>query len=190
MTNRTLSKAEKKAIMDKHPSAPASEIYTDEEWAKLMFATHSEVKDLMQGIKLIDVATHTEQEVIVEINKLVWILIERYNDKVGNGWDEDDKTYSNNNALDQEEGDDYDLVNDVVVSYSDNELSENDDDSKWENVWDFTSADEGWTINHTVITEDGDDVSNETDVYGDYEVAYWWVLGAYEQKWLPTDRII
>jgi hypothetical protein len=50
MTNRKLSKAEKKAIINKHPSAPASEIYTDEEWARLMFATHSEVNDVMQDI--------------------------------------------------------------------------------------------------------------------------------------------
>ena len=139
-------------------------------------------------IKLIDVATHTEQEVTAEINKLVWILIERYNDEVGNGWDEDGKSYTNNKTLDQEEGDEYDLGNDVVVSYSDTELSENDNDSKWKNVWGFTSEDEGWTIDHTVITEDGDDISHETDVHGDYEVAYWWVLGAYEQKWLPTDN--
>jgi hypothetical protein len=48
--NRKLSKVEKKAIIDKHPSASADEIYTDEEWARLMFATHSEVNDVMQDI--------------------------------------------------------------------------------------------------------------------------------------------
>ncbi len=48
--NRKLSKAEKKAIIDKHPSVSASEIYTDEEWARLMFAGHSEVNDVMQHI--------------------------------------------------------------------------------------------------------------------------------------------
>jgi hypothetical protein len=48
--NRKLSKAEKKAIIDKHPSVSASEIYTDEEWARLMFAGHSEVNDVMQDI--------------------------------------------------------------------------------------------------------------------------------------------
>ena len=50
MTNRKLSKAEKKAIIDKHSSAPASEVFTDDEWARLMFATHSEIKDVMQDI--------------------------------------------------------------------------------------------------------------------------------------------
>jgi hypothetical protein len=48
--NRKLSKAEKKAIIDNHPSVSASEIYTDEEWARLMFAGHPEVNDVMQHI--------------------------------------------------------------------------------------------------------------------------------------------
>ena len=47
---RKLSKAEKKAIIDKHPSATADELYTDEEWAKIMFASHSEIKDVMRDI--------------------------------------------------------------------------------------------------------------------------------------------
>ncbi len=50
MPNRKLSKAEKKAIIDTHPSATASEVFTDEEWVKLMFATHSEIKNVMQDI--------------------------------------------------------------------------------------------------------------------------------------------
>ncbi len=50
MSNRKLSKAEKKAIIDKHQSAPASEVFTDEEWARLMFASHSEIKGVMQDI--------------------------------------------------------------------------------------------------------------------------------------------
>ena len=44
-------------------------------------------------IKLIDVSEHTEQEIIAEINKIVWVLIERYNEEVGMGWDDSDKTY-------------------------------------------------------------------------------------------------
>ena len=24
--------------------------------------------------------------------------------------------------------------------------------------------------------------------YNDYEVAYWWVISAYEQNWIPTDK--
>ncbi len=49
--NRKLSKVEKKAIMDKHPSASADEIYTDEEWARIMFAGHSEISNVMQDIE-------------------------------------------------------------------------------------------------------------------------------------------
>ena len=49
-SDRKLSKAEKKAIMDKHPSVTAEELYTDEEWARIMFAGHSEIKDVMQDI--------------------------------------------------------------------------------------------------------------------------------------------
>ena len=136
------------------------------------------------GIELIDVTKHSEQEVISEINKIIWILIERYNEEVGDGWEEDYKTYTNNKPLDEESGDEYTLDNNVTVSYSDNEISENNDDSKWECVWGFTS-DEGWTVDHTLITENGDDVSHKSDVWGDYEAAYWWVIGAYEQKWIP-----
>ena len=82
------------------------------------------------------------------------------------------------------------MVNDVVVSYSDEEISDDDseDDSKWTSTWGFTSDNDGFTIDHTVITEDGDDVSHDTEVWGDFEVAYWWVHGAYEQKWVPTDK--
>jgi hypothetical protein len=50
MTNRKLSKADKKTIMDRHGSVPTSEVFTDDEWVKLMFAGHSEVKDVMQNI--------------------------------------------------------------------------------------------------------------------------------------------
>jgi hypothetical protein len=50
MANRKLSKADKKAIMDKHGSVPASEVFTDDEWTKLMFAEHSEIKDVMLDI--------------------------------------------------------------------------------------------------------------------------------------------
>jgi len=44
------TKAEKKAIMDKYPSAPASELFTDEQWSRLMWAGHSEVNEIMREI--------------------------------------------------------------------------------------------------------------------------------------------
>ncbi len=50
MSGRKLSKAEKKAIKDKHPSATAEEMFTDKEWADIMFAGHSEIKEVMQDI--------------------------------------------------------------------------------------------------------------------------------------------
>jgi hypothetical protein len=49
--NRKLSKAEKKAIIDNHPSVSADEVYTEEEWARIMFAGHSEVSNVMQDIE-------------------------------------------------------------------------------------------------------------------------------------------
>ena len=139
------------------------------------------------NIKLIDVSEHSEKEVIAEINKIVPILIERYNDEVGQGWDEDDKTYTNNKAMDEDDGDEYSLSNEVSVSYIDEELSDEVDGSKWSNTWTFDS-DEGWTIEYNLIVEDGDDISSESNVHGDYEVAYWWVISAYEQNWIPADK--
>ena len=139
------------------------------------------------NIELIDVGKHSEKEVIAEINKIVPILIERYNDEVGQGWNEDDKTYTNNKAMDEDEGDEYSLTNEVSVSYIDEELSDEVDGSKWSNTWTFDS-DEGWTIEYNLIVEDGDDISSESNVHGDYEVAYWWVISAYEQNWIPTDK--
>ena len=139
------------------------------------------------NIELIDVIEHSEKEVIAEINKIVPILIERYNDEVGQGWDEDDKTYTNNKAMDEDEGDEYSLTNEVSVSYIDEELSDEVDGSKWSNTWTFDS-DESWTIEYNAIVEDGDDISSESNVHGDYEVAYWWVISAYEQNWIPTDK--
>ena len=139
------------------------------------------------NIELIDVSEHSEKEVIAEINKIVPILIERYNDEVGQGWDEDDKTYTNNKPMDEDEGDEYSLTNEVSVSYIDEELSDEVDGSKWSNTWTFDS-DEGWTIEYNAIVEDGDDISSESNVHGDYEVAYWWVISAYEQNWIPTDK--
>ncbi|MBT4732387.1 hypothetical protein HOB87_10525 [Candidatus Woesearchaeota archaeon] len=139
------------------------------------------------NIELIDVSEHSEKEVIAEINKIVPILIERYNDEVGQGWDEDDKTYTNNKAMDEDEGDEYSLTNEVSVSYIDEELSDEVDGSKWSNTWTFDS-DESWTIEYNAIVEDGDDISSESNVHGDYEVAYWWVISAYEQNWIPTDK--
>jgi len=44
------TKAEKKAIMDKYPTVPASEAFTDEQWARLMWAGHSEVNEIMREI--------------------------------------------------------------------------------------------------------------------------------------------
>ena len=139
------------------------------------------------NIELIDVGKHSEKEVIAEINKIVPILIERYNDEVGQGWNEDDKTYTNNKAMDEDEGDEYSLTNEVSVSYIDEELSDEVDGSKWSNTWTFDS-DEGWTIEYNAIVEDGDDISSESNVHGDYEVAYWWVISAYEQNWIPADK--
>ena len=139
------------------------------------------------NIELIDVIEHSEKEVIAEINKIVPILIERYNDEVGQGWDEDDKTYTNNKAMDEDEGDEYSLTNEVSVSYIDEELSDEVDGSKWSNTWTFDS-DESWTIEYNAIVEDGDDISSESNVHGDYEVAYWWVISAYEQNWIPADK--
>jgi len=75
------------------------------------------------GIELIDVTKHSEQEIISEINKIIWILIERSNEEVGDGWEEADKAYTNNRPLYEESGDYYTLANNVTVSYSDNEIS-------------------------------------------------------------------
>jgi len=44
------TKAEKKAIMDKHPTVTAAEAFTEEQWSKLMWATHSEVREVMREV--------------------------------------------------------------------------------------------------------------------------------------------
>jgi len=44
------TKAEKKAIMDKHPTATAAETFTEEQWSRLMWATHSEVREVMREV--------------------------------------------------------------------------------------------------------------------------------------------
>jgi hypothetical protein len=44
------TKAEKKAIMDKHPTVTAAEAFTEEQWSRLMWATHSEVKEVMREV--------------------------------------------------------------------------------------------------------------------------------------------
>jgi len=45
-----LSKAQKKEITNRHPSAPASKCFTDEQWSRLMWAGHSEVNEVMREI--------------------------------------------------------------------------------------------------------------------------------------------
>jgi len=46
------TKAEKKAIIDKHPTVTASEAFTEEQWSRLMWATHSEVSEVMREISV------------------------------------------------------------------------------------------------------------------------------------------
>jgi|SaaInlStandDraft_4_1057021.scaffolds.fasta_scaffold81161_2 hypothetical protein len=47
---KTPTKAEKKAIMDRHGSVSAADAFTDEQWARLMWAGHSEVSEIMRDI--------------------------------------------------------------------------------------------------------------------------------------------
>ena len=47
---QTPTKAEKRAILEKVGSKTADEVYTNEEWARLMTATHSEIRTVMQDI--------------------------------------------------------------------------------------------------------------------------------------------
>ena len=51
MESKTLTKAEKRAILEKVGSKTADEVYTNEEWARLMTATHSEIRTVMQEIQ-------------------------------------------------------------------------------------------------------------------------------------------
>jgi len=51
MDIKTLTKAEKRAILEKVGSKPAEEVYTQEEWAWIMNATHSEIRAVMQEIQ-------------------------------------------------------------------------------------------------------------------------------------------
>jgi len=44
------TKAEKRAIMDKHPTVTAAEAFTEEQWSRLMWATHSEVREVMREV--------------------------------------------------------------------------------------------------------------------------------------------
>jgi len=50
MKKTALTKAEKKAIMDKHPTVTAAEAFTEEQWSRLMWATHSEVTEVMREV--------------------------------------------------------------------------------------------------------------------------------------------
>ena len=51
MDIKTLTKAEKRAILEKVGSKTADEVYTNEEWARIMTATHSEIRTVMQEIQ-------------------------------------------------------------------------------------------------------------------------------------------
>ncbi len=51
MDIKTLTKAEKRAILEKVGSKTADEVYTQEEWARIMSATHSEIRTVMQEIQ-------------------------------------------------------------------------------------------------------------------------------------------
>jgi len=51
MDIKTLTKAEKRAILEKVGSKTADEVFTQEEWARLMTATHSEIRTVMQEIQ-------------------------------------------------------------------------------------------------------------------------------------------
>ena len=51
MESKTLTKAEKHAILEKVGSKTADEVYTQEEWARIMTATHSEIRTVMQEIQ-------------------------------------------------------------------------------------------------------------------------------------------
>ena len=48
---QTPTKAEKRAILEKVGSKTADEVYTQEEWARIMTATHSEIRTVMQEIQ-------------------------------------------------------------------------------------------------------------------------------------------
>lgn len=45
-----LTKKEKRAIMDKHGSVSAEELYTEEQWSRLMWAGPSEVQRIMREV--------------------------------------------------------------------------------------------------------------------------------------------
>ena len=51
MDIKTLTKAEKRAILEKVGSKTADEVYTNEEWARIMTASHSEIRTVMQEIQ-------------------------------------------------------------------------------------------------------------------------------------------
>ena len=51
MDIKTLTKAEKRAILEKVGSKTADEVFTQEEWARIMTATHSEIRTVMQEIQ-------------------------------------------------------------------------------------------------------------------------------------------
>ena len=51
MDIKTLTKAEKRAILEKVGSKTADEVFTNEEWARIMTATHSEIRTVMQEIQ-------------------------------------------------------------------------------------------------------------------------------------------
>ena len=49
---KTPTKAEKKAIMDRHGSVSTADAFTDEQWSRLMWAGHSEVNDIYREVSV------------------------------------------------------------------------------------------------------------------------------------------
>ena len=51
MESKTLTKAEKRALLEKFRYIANEVVYTQEEWTWIMNATHSEIRALMQEIQ-------------------------------------------------------------------------------------------------------------------------------------------
>jgi hypothetical protein len=52
LSKKAKKKAERKAIMERHGSVNAADVYTDEQWSRLMWAGHSEVNEVMREISV------------------------------------------------------------------------------------------------------------------------------------------
>lgn len=50
LSKKQAEKARRAKIIEEAGSTPASELYTDEQWARLMWAGHSEVSEIMRDI--------------------------------------------------------------------------------------------------------------------------------------------